>query len=88
MSLCFCRSASLACADSASADALALPQDHATLCQWRGYVISAWRHDRNIWFSCVEAFVRGMRITHSDFLAIVKEYVDVSSENQTYGRRK
>jgi len=65
-----------------------LPQDHATLCRWRSFVIQRWVDDRNIWFALVEAFGRGLRIRRADFLAIVREYCDQQSENQSYGRRR
>jgi hypothetical protein len=65
-----------------------LPQDYDTLCRWRCFVIKWWLMDINIWFSCVHAVMLGMNMRRADFLKIVKEYCDASSENQTYGRRR
>jgi hypothetical protein len=65
-----------------------MPQDHAQLCRWRAFVISRWLLDDNIWIACVQAIYLGMPIRRADFLAIVREYCDQQSENNSYGRRR
>jgi hypothetical protein len=65
-----------------------LPQDHDTLCRWRVFVIQRWLLDHSVAYSCVQALCLGMPMSRADFLEIVKQYCDSSSENSTYGRRK
>jgi hypothetical protein len=65
-----------------------LPQDDVTLCRWRRFVISRWLMDHNIWLACVQAVCLGMNMRRADFLALVREYCDLHSENQTYGRKR
>jgi hypothetical protein len=65
-----------------------LPQDHAQLCRWRRFVISRWLMDHNIWLACMQAVCLGMNMRRADFLALVREYCDLHSENQTCGRRR
>ena len=67
---------------------MALPQDYTMLCRWRVFVIQRWLYERNVGMACLEAICLGMDMRRADFLAIVRDYVDASSENQTYGRRK
>lgn len=65
-----------------------LPQDDVTLCRWRCFVVSRWLMDHNIWLACVQAVYLGMNMRRADFLSLVREYCDLHSENQTYGRKR
>jgi hypothetical protein len=52
-----------------------LQTDPVALCRWRGFVISRWRLDHNIWMACVQAVCLGMNMRRADFLAIVRDYL-------------
>jgi hypothetical protein len=67
---------------------MSLPTDHETLCRWRAFVIQRWTLDHDINHACVQALCLGMPMSRSDFIAIIRDYMDVSSENHTYGRKR
>ncbi len=64
-----------------------IPNDASQSRRWRSFVLSRWLLDHNIWMALVQAVCLGMNMRRADFLAIVREYCDANSENNSYGRR-
>jgi hypothetical protein len=67
---------------------MSLPTDHETLCRWRAFIIQRWVLDHDIDHACVQALCLGMPMSRDDFIAVIKDYVTLSSENGTYGKTR
>jgi hypothetical protein len=64
---------------------MALPTDHDTLCRWRCFAIKWWLMDINIQFGCFHAMMLGMPMRRSDFLRIIRVYIDYKDSETCNG---
>jgi hypothetical protein len=61
---------------------MCFPSDHDELRRWREFAESRWKLEHAPQHACHQAICLGMPMDRSDFMMMVRTYIDVKTENR------